>query len=187
MPIHLYNIYIINIHIFICKYTYIKYHFGVQKNDSLFLMTFVFWSCSQSCGCEGLSPGKLSYKPSNSFRNNFDRASAIVMPDSEPGTLRSACFSCIHTRQCGEEWTLGSIVKWEHQALTYNVPFLQFQRLFRRQLDYFSANRAGVQESAEKLMPNTVSRITVPACVLHLIAAIFTLKKQDVAQRIRAI
>jgi hypothetical protein len=44
--------------------------------------------------------------------------------------------------------------------------------------------RAGISRENHA---NRISMITVPACVLHLIAATFTLKKQDVAQRIRAI
>jgi hypothetical protein len=59
----------------------------------------------------GFNPGNSSYKRSSSLRNNIDLASAIVAPDSAPEIIRSECFSRIHSRHKGDEWTLMSIQK----------------------------------------------------------------------------
>ncbi len=75
----------------------------------------------------GFSPGNSSYKRSSSLRNNIDLASAIVEPDSAPEIIRSECFSRIHSRHKGEEWTLMSIQIREHAKRTENAPFLKFQ------------------------------------------------------------
>ena len=52
------------------------------------------------------------YKESNAFRNIPARTSAIVVPESASGTLRSGCFSCIHSRHDGDVCTLRCFVTW---------------------------------------------------------------------------